>query len=120
MAGKVTIILQALKGCIEAVRRCGLLDIDLCVAFTCIPSDTIQIMTCELQGWKRFFTSTALPGNGGPLRQPRGQTSVFYRWGSWTIVQCRACEVSHAVGSNRSTTFCPAFYISARAVSPVW
>ncbi|CAK0782615.1 hypothetical protein CVIRNUC_005817 [Coccomyxa viridis] len=30
------------------------------------------------QGWKRFFTSTALPGNGGPLRQPRGQTSVFY------------------------------------------
>ncbi|CAL5228818.1 g12019 [Coccomyxa viridis] len=31
------------------------------------------------QGWKRFFTSTALPGNGGPLRQPRGQTSIFYK-----------------------------------------
>lgn len=33
----------------------------------------------RLQGWKRFFTSTALPGNGGPLRQPRGQTSIFYK-----------------------------------------
>ncbi len=31
------------------------------------------------QGWRRFFTSTAAPGNGGPLRQPRGQTSVLYR-----------------------------------------
>ena len=31
------------------------------------------------QGWRRFFTSAATPGNGGPLRQPRGQTSVFYR-----------------------------------------
>ncbi|GIL77146.1 hypothetical protein Vretifemale_6696 [Volvox reticuliferus] len=25
-----------------------------------------------------FLTSTAAPGNGGPLQQPRGQTSVFY------------------------------------------
>lgn len=32
-----------------------------------------------IQGWRRFFTSTALPGNGGPLRQPRGQTSIFYK-----------------------------------------
>jgi len=31
------------------------------------------------QGWKLFFTSTAAPGNGGPLQQPKGQTSVFYR-----------------------------------------
>jgi len=31
------------------------------------------------QGWRRFFTSTAAPGNGGPLRAPRGQTSVLYR-----------------------------------------
>lgn len=30
-------------------------------------------------GWKQFFFSTATPGNGGPLLQPRGQTSVFYR-----------------------------------------
>ncbi|PSC75045.1 hypothetical protein C2E20_1799 [Micractinium conductrix] len=30
-------------------------------------------------GWKEFFFSTATPGNGGPLLQPRGQTSVFYR-----------------------------------------
>lgn len=28
--------------------------------------------------WKMFLTSTAAPGNGGPLRQPKGQTSVFY------------------------------------------
>ena len=31
------------------------------------------------QGWKLFFTSTASPGNGGPLMQPRGQTSVLYK-----------------------------------------
>ncbi|KAK9833912.1 hypothetical protein WJX74_009758 [Apatococcus lobatus] len=31
------------------------------------------------QGWKTFFLSTAAPGNGGPLRQPRGQTGVFYK-----------------------------------------
>eukprot|EP00884_Botryococcus_braunii_P012101 jgi/Botrbrau1/20892/Bobra.0135s0023.1 len=30
-------------------------------------------------GWKTFFTSTAAPGNGGVLRAPRGQTSIFYR-----------------------------------------
>lgn len=30
-------------------------------------------------GWKQFFFSTATPGNGGPLLQPRGQTSVLYR-----------------------------------------
>ncbi|KAL4420004.1 hypothetical protein ABPG75_007102 [Micractinium tetrahymenae] len=30
-------------------------------------------------GWKQFFFSTATPCNGGPLLQPRGQTSVFYR-----------------------------------------
>lgn len=40
-----------------------------------------------IQGWRRFFTSTALPGNGGPLRQPRGQTSIFYKYvpGTCTI-----------------------------------
>lgn len=31
------------------------------------------------QGWKKFFTSTAAPGNGGPLRAPRGQTSILYK-----------------------------------------
>eukprot|EP00892_Ulva_mutabilis_P003124 jgi/Ulvmu1/12812/UM097_0041.1 len=31
------------------------------------------------QGWKLFFTSTASPGNGGPLLQPKGQTSVLYK-----------------------------------------
>ena len=31
------------------------------------------------QGWKRFFTSTAAPGNGGVLRQPRNQDGVIYR-----------------------------------------
>lgn len=30
-------------------------------------------------GWKTFFTSTASPGNGGPLLQPRGQTGVLYK-----------------------------------------
>ena len=30
-------------------------------------------------GWKQFLTSTAAPGNGGPLLQPRGQTSVLYK-----------------------------------------
>lgn len=29
--------------------------------------------------WRLFLTSTASPGNGGPLQQPRGQTSVFYK-----------------------------------------
>lgn len=28
--------------------------------------------------WQRFIFGTATPGNGGPLLQPRGQTSVFY------------------------------------------
>ncbi|GFR42086.1 hypothetical protein Agub_g2928 [Astrephomene gubernaculifera] len=28
--------------------------------------------------WKLFLTSTAAPGNGGPLQQPRGQTSILY------------------------------------------
>ncbi|KAG2454770.1 hypothetical protein HYH02_000605 [Chlamydomonas schloesseri] len=28
--------------------------------------------------WKMFLSSTATPGNGGPLQQPRGQTSVLY------------------------------------------
>ena len=32
-------------------------------------------------GWKYFFFGTADPGNGGPLLQPRGQTSVFYKVG---------------------------------------
>ncbi|KAK9830062.1 hypothetical protein WJX72_009504 [[Myrmecia] bisecta] len=31
------------------------------------------------QGWRQFFTSTASPGNGGVLRAPKGQTSVFYK-----------------------------------------
>lgn len=31
------------------------------------------------QGWKQFLTSTAAPGNGGPLQQPKGQNSIFYR-----------------------------------------
>lgn len=28
--------------------------------------------------WRMFLFGTADPGNGGPLLQPRGQTSVFY------------------------------------------
>ena len=31
------------------------------------------------QSWSRFLEATAAPGNGGPLRAPRGQTSVVYR-----------------------------------------
>ncbi|KAL0047016.1 hypothetical protein WJX82_004267 [Trebouxia sp. C0006] len=31
------------------------------------------------QGWKQFLTSTAAPGNGGVLRQPRNQEGVIYR-----------------------------------------
>lgn len=31
------------------------------------------------QSWSQFFTSTAAPGNGGPLIRPKGQTSVLYR-----------------------------------------
>jgi hypothetical protein len=30
-------------------------------------------------GWKQFLTSTAAPGNGGVLRAPKGQTSIFYK-----------------------------------------
>ncbi len=32
------------------------------------------------QGWKQFLTSTAAPGNGGVLRQPRNQEGVIYRY----------------------------------------
>ncbi|KAF6259529.1 hypothetical protein COO60DRAFT_1700806 [Scenedesmus sp. NREL 46B-D3] len=28
--------------------------------------------------WRMFLSANARPGNGGPLLQPRGQTSVFY------------------------------------------
>ena len=28
--------------------------------------------------WQQFIFGTATPGNGGPLLQPRGQTSVCY------------------------------------------
>ena len=31
------------------------------------------------QGWKQFLKSTAAPGNGGVLRQPRNQDGVIYR-----------------------------------------
>lgn len=31
------------------------------------------------RGWGEFLSATASPGNGGPLRAPRGQTSVFYK-----------------------------------------
>lgn len=31
------------------------------------------------RGWGEFLGATASPGNGGPLRAPRGQTSVFYK-----------------------------------------
>lgn len=31
------------------------------------------------RGWGEFLSATARPGNGGPLRQPKGQTSVFYK-----------------------------------------
>lgn len=30
-------------------------------------------------GWKQFFTSTAAPGNGGPLQRPRGQKGILYK-----------------------------------------
>lgn len=29
-------------------------------------------------GWKAFFVANLDPGNGGPLLQPKNQTSVFY------------------------------------------
>lgn len=29
--------------------------------------------------WRMFIFGTATPGNGGPLLQPRGQTSVLYK-----------------------------------------
>lgn len=31
------------------------------------------------RGWGEFLSATAQPGNGGPLRQPKGQSSVFYK-----------------------------------------
>lgn len=33
------------------------------------------------RGWGEFVSATARPGNGGPLRAPQGQTSVFYKCG---------------------------------------
>ena len=53
-------------------------EVCLCTA-SCYSLITSHIALL-VQGWKRFFTSTALPGNGGPLRQPRGQTSIFYKY----------------------------------------
>lgn len=37
------------------------------------------------QGWKQFLTSTAAPGNGGVLRQPRNQDGVIYRCALHTV-----------------------------------
>lgn len=34
--------------------------------------------------WKLFLTSTAAPGNGGPLQYPKGQDSVFFKVGMGT------------------------------------
>ena len=56
--------------------------------FARVPTPRLPLLPTLLQecggllpwlGWKEFFFSTATPGNGGPLLQPRGQTSVFYR-----------------------------------------
>jgi len=30
-------------------------------------------------GWRAFWFSNLRPGNGGPLLQPQGQTSVLYK-----------------------------------------
>lgn len=38
------------------------------------------------QGWKQFLTSTAAPGNGGVLRQPRNQEGVIYRYCTYCVV----------------------------------
>ena len=46
------------------------------------------------QGWKQFLTSTAAPGNGGVLRQPRNQDGVIYRHAyslTCTLLLCRPC-----------------------------
>lgn len=48
------------------------------------------------QGWKRFLTSTATPGNGGVLRQPRNQDGVIYKYAlQWlpaeTLSVCCLC-----------------------------
>ena len=40
------------------------------------------------QGWKQFLTSTAAPGNGGVLRQPRNQEGVIYRYHASLLQQC--------------------------------
>ena len=42
------------------------------------------------QSWGQFFSATADPGNGGPLQQPRGQTSVLYKCASAWLLSCLA------------------------------
>ncbi|KAF5838292.1 hypothetical protein DUNSADRAFT_3088 [Dunaliella salina] len=64
-------------------RRCA-----LCSGRGLVPSSrtgTKYLRKCPECGgffpwisWKMFLTSTAAPGNGGPLQQPKGQTSVLY------------------------------------------
>mmetsp|Transcript_18602 Transcript_18602/g.52294 ORF Transcript_18602/g.52294 Transcript_18602/m.52294 type:complete len:290 (+) Transcript_18602:991-1860(+) len=64
-------------------RRCA-----LCSGRGLVPSNrtgTKYLRKCPECGgffpwisWKMFLTSTAAPGNGGPLQQPKGQTSVLY------------------------------------------
>ena len=48
------------------------------------------------QGWKRFLTSTATPGNGGVLRQPRNQDGVIYKyalqWPAHKLSECCLCR----------------------------
>ena len=49
------------------------------------------------QGWKQFFTSTATPGNGGVLRQPRNQDGVIYKYAfaaDQVDCQCYVCADS--------------------------
>lgn len=42
-------------------------------------SETRDLNPEPAAGWGEFLGATASPGNGGPLRAPRGQTSVFYK-----------------------------------------
>ena len=67
------------------VRKClecgGMFPWQVC-NFCCWPSVSLLaagLTVWAAQGWDNFFKSTARPGNGGPLQQPRGQTSVLYK-----------------------------------------
>ena len=66
--------------------------------------------------------STANPGNGGPLRQPRGQTGIFYKYALLVLQALCLVFAGSPVGRRQAAEqeqvfFCHAMYV---LTSPLW